>query len=252
MKRTVKAVAKVAGVSVRTLHHYDEIGLLKPASHSAAGYRLYDDKDLERLQQVLFFKELGFDLKEIKRILSDPYFDRERALTEHRTLLLERQERTRRLIQSVDRTLKAIQRGKPMDAKMFDGFDSAPYEDEARQRWGNTPAWEESQRRVKGLTAADKAAMEEEARAIIEGLLARMGGDPADAEVQRLIARHHRMINDRFFTCPVDVYRQIGEGYVDDPRFTAYYDRFKQGLAAFKRDAIRVYCDGGGKANRDA
>src|SRR5918999_2454445 len=103
---TVKAVSKIAGVSVRTLHHYDEIGLLKPSGKSGAGYRLYGEKDLERLQQVLFFKELGFDLKEIKRVLSDPQFDRRRALTEHRQLLLERQERVRRLIRSVDRTLK--------------------------------------------------------------------------------------------------------------------------------------------------
>src|SRR5919107_1357533 len=111
MPYTVKAVSDLAKVSVRTLHHYDEIGLLKPAGHSAAGYRLYGQKDLERLQQVLFFKELGFDLKEIKRILADPSFDRRRALVEHRKLLLERRERLRRLIASVDRTLKAIQRG---------------------------------------------------------------------------------------------------------------------------------------------
>src|SRR5687767_6075017 len=122
---TVKAVSKLAGVSVRTLHHYDEIGLLKPSSHSAAGYRIYQEADLERLQQVLFFKELGFDLKEIKRVLSDPDFDRHKALVEHRKLLLERQERFGRLIQSVDRTLKAMQRGAPMNAKMFDGFDQA-------------------------------------------------------------------------------------------------------------------------------
>src|SRR4029453_2200639 len=125
MAYTVKRIAEIAGVSVRTLHHYDEIGLLKPSSHSAAGYRLYEEKDLERLQQVLFFKEPGFDLKEIKRILSDPAFDRRKALGEHRKLLLERQERFGRLIQSVDRTLVAMQRGIPMNAKMFDGFDQA-------------------------------------------------------------------------------------------------------------------------------
>ena len=139
MAYTVKVVAQIAGVSVRTLHHYDEIGLLKPASTSAAGYRLYADRDLQKLQQVLFFKELGFDLKEIKRILSDPHFDRADALKVHRKLLLERQERIRRLILSVDRTLKAIKRGKQMDARMFDGFDAAKYEEEARQRWGNAP-----------------------------------------------------------------------------------------------------------------
>jgi DNA-binding transcriptional MerR regulator len=134
MAYTVKAVCNIAGVSVRTLHHYDEIGLLRPAGRSAAGYRLYSEKDLQRLQQVLFFKELGFDLAEIKRVLSDPRFDREAALAEHRKLLLERQERLGRLIRSVDKTLEAIRRGKPMNATMFDGFDAAAYEDEARKR----------------------------------------------------------------------------------------------------------------------
>src|SRR5687767_11011744 len=139
MAYTVKRIAEIGGVSVRTLHHYDEIGLLKPSSHSAAGYRLYQEHDLERLQQVLFFKELGFDLKEIKRILADPDFDRGKALVEHRKLLLERQERLRRLIRSVDLTLKAMKRGDRMNAKMFEGFDATQYEEEARQRWGGTP-----------------------------------------------------------------------------------------------------------------
>src|SRR5688500_6026664 len=161
MAYTVKAVADIAGVSVRTLHHYDEIGLLKPAAHTAARYRLYRDQDLERLQQVLFFKELGFDLKEIKRILAGPHFDRARALTEHRKLLLERQERIRRLIRSVDRTLKAMHKGDNMTAQMFDGFDAAKYEDEARQRWGKSPEFEESVRRTKAYTKQDWAEIQQ-------------------------------------------------------------------------------------------
>src|SRR5688500_2259059 len=177
MAYTVKAGAKIAGVGVRTLHHYDEIGLLRPSSHSAAGYRLYQEKDIERLQQVLFFKELGFDLSQIKRILADPEFDRRKALVEHRKLLLERQERFRRLIQSVDRTLKAMQRGVPMNAKMFDGFDQAALEEEARQRWGNTPAWAESQKRWKSYTKEDQAEMHREGKEIVEGLVALMDRD---------------------------------------------------------------------------
>ena len=241
MAYTVKAVSKLAGVSVRTLHHYDEIGLLKPTSHSAAGYRLYKEKDLERLQQVLFFKELGFDLKEIKRILADPEFDRRQALVEHRKLLLERQERFGRLIQSVDRTLKAMERGTPMNGKMFEGFDQAALEEEARQRWGGTPEWAESQKRWKSYTDADKAEMERDNKAIVDGLVAHMDRDPADREVQALIARHHDSINRWFFQCPKEVYRQIGDGYVDDPRFTAFWDNIKPGLAVFGRDAIGAY-----------
>ena len=238
---TVKAVATMAQVSVRTLHHYDEIGLLKPSSHSAAGYRLYVERDVERLQQVLFFKELGFDLKEIGKILGDPKFDRRRALVEHRKLLLERQERIGRLVQSVDRTLESMQRGTPMNANMFDGFDAEKHLEEARQRWGGTPAFEESERRWKSFSKADFADIQQESQEIIDGLVARMDRDPADPEVQELIRRHHELINDKFFTCTD--YRQIGDGYVNDPRFTAFYDKIQPGLAKFKRDAIRVYCD---------
>src|SRR5829696_2685452 len=193
MAYTVKRIAEIAGVSIRTLQHYDQIGLLKPSSHSAAGYRLYQETDLERLQQVLFFKELGFDLKEIKRILADPDFDRRHALVEHRKLLLERQERFGRLIQSVDRTLKAMQRGIPMNAKMFDGFDAAQYEEEARERWGGTAEWDESQRRFKGYGPAEHAQIQQEGQTVLEGLVARMDRSPDDAEVQDLIDKHYHM-----------------------------------------------------------
>src|SRR5688500_16574689 len=174
MAYTVKAVADIAGVSVRTLHHYDEIGLLKPAAHTAARYRLYADRDLERLQQVLFFKELGFDLKEIKRVLSDPHFDRRKALVEHRKLLLERQERVRRLIRSVDRTLKALKQGDPMNANMFDGFDAARYEEEARQKWGGSPEFEQSVRRAKAYTKQDWDEIRKEGGAIMRRIVALM------------------------------------------------------------------------------
>jgi DNA-binding transcriptional MerR regulator len=243
MAYTVKAVADIAGVSVRTLHHYDEIGLLKPAATSGAGYRLYGDKDLQKLQQVLFFKELGFDLKEIKRILSDPHFDRAGALKEHRKLLLERQERIRRLILSVDRTLKAIKRGKQMDAKMFDGFDAAKYEEEARQRWGNASEWEESQKRWKKYTDKDWAEIKKEGGEIMQRLAALTDRDAADPEVQKWIAKHHGQINDRFYACSPEIYRQLGDAYVEDERFNAFYEKIKPGLAHFMRRAMHVYCD---------
>jgi DNA-binding transcriptional MerR regulator len=243
MAYTVKAVSKIAGVSVRTLHHYDEIGLFKPASLSGAGYRLYREGDLERLQQVLFFKELGFGLKEITRILSDPGFDRVRALTEHRKLLLERQGRLRRLIRSVDRTLKAIQRGKQMDETMFDGFDAAKYEEEARQRWGDSPAFEESIQRTKRYTKRDWDEIKKEGGEIVQQLAGLMGRPPADPEVQDWIGRHHRQINDRFYTCSAQVYRGLADAYVEDARFAAFYDKVKPGLARFMREAMHAYCD---------
>jgi len=243
MSHTVKAVSKIAGVSVRTLHHYDQIGLLKPAAVSAAGYRLYDERDLQKLQQVLFFKELGFDLKEIKRILSDPDFDRQRALVQHRKLLLERQGRLRRLIKSVDNTLKAIQRGKPMNATMFEGFDPTQYEEEARRRWGHTDAWKESQRRGKPYTKEEWAAIQTEGGEILKRLVAVMDRSPSDPQSQEAIAAHHRQINERFYTCTPEIYRGLAGAYANDPGFNAFYEKIKPGLARFMHDCMTIYAD---------
>jgi DNA-binding transcriptional MerR regulator len=244
MAYTVKAVADLAGISVRTLHHYDEIGLLKPAQVSASGYRLYTETDLERLQQVLFFKELGFGLQEIRSIIDSPGFDRRRALLEHKQLLLERRERIGRLIQSVDRTLEAMERGATMAEKdLFDGFDQSQYEEEARQRWGHTEAYRESTRRAKSYTKADWDAIKQESEQINQGLAALVGRDPADPEVQEWIRRHHQQINDRFYTCSTEIYRGLADMYVQDERFMATYEKIRPGMAQFMRAAMPVYCD---------
>jgi DNA-binding transcriptional MerR regulator len=244
MAFTVKAVSGLAGISIRTLHHYDEIGLLKPTQKSASGYRLYTEWDLERLQQILFFRELGFSLREIAAIIDRPGFDRRQALLAHRQLLAERQERLRRLIRSVDRTLEAMERSIPMDEReMFDGFDQAKYEEEARQRWGRTRAFEESVERTKKYTKAEWAAIQQESEQIEQGLAALMDRDPADPEVQEWIRRHHQQLNDRFYTCPPEMYRGLGDLYVQDERFTAHYDKLKPGLARFMQAAMHAYCD---------
>ena len=242
MAYTVKAVADIAGISVRTLHHYDAIGLLKPAQKSAAGYRLYTEGDLERLQQVLFFRELGFGLGEIGAIITRPGFDRRQALLDHRQLLLERQARLGRLIHSVDQTLSAMERGTEMDAKdMFDGFDPTQYEEEARQRWGHTDAYQESARRTQKYTKEDWAAIQAESREIEQGVAALMDRSPADPDVQALIHRHYRQINDRFYTCPPQMYRGLSEMWLQDSRFTERFDQTKPGLAQFMHDAVAAY-----------
>jgi DNA-binding transcriptional MerR regulator len=241
---TVKAVAELAGISVRTLHHYDEIGLLKPAQVSASGYRLYTEGDLERLQQVLFFKELGFGLHEIKEIIDRPGFDRKRALLEHKQLLLERQERIGRLLQSVDRTLEAMERGIRMAEKdMFNGFDQSKYEEEARQRWGHSEEYRQSAERTKKYTKADWTKMQEESGAIYQGLASVMDRDPADPQVQELIRQWHEHINTYFYQCSTEVFRGLGDMYVADERFTQNIDKYATGLAAFMKTAIHVYCD---------
>ncbi len=130
-----------------------------------------------------------------------------------------------------------------MDATMFDGFDAAQLEEEARQRWGGTPEWKESQRRTKAYTKQDWAEIQREGGEIVQRLAALMDRGPADPEVQEWIGRHHRQINDRFYKCSAEVYRGLADLYVDDPRFTAFYDKVKPGLARFMREAMKVYSD---------
>jgi DNA-binding transcriptional MerR regulator len=246
MVYTVKAVAEMAGVSIRTLHHYDETGLLRPASASPAGYRLYSRADLERLQQVLFFKELGFSLKEIKEILDSPGFDRRQALTSHRRLLLEQKRRLERLIESVDQSIDSIERGEGMDdSAMFEAFDRKQLEEwreEARQRWGSERVDESWQRAAK-YSKEDWERINAETQDYTIQLAGLMDKDPADPEVQRQIGRHFRLINDNYYTCTPEIFRGLGEMYVQDSRFTEVYDKVKPGLADFMRRAMGVYAD---------
>jgi DNA-binding transcriptional MerR regulator len=242
--QTVKRVAEIAGVSVRTLHHYDEIGLLRPARVIASGYRLYSHDDLERLQQILFFRELGFGLEEIREILSRPDFDRRGALESHRRLLTERMERLERLVRSVDRTLKAMEGGVEMEGKdMFDGFDPSEYEEEARQRWGHTAAYRESQRRTSAYAEEDWAEIRAEDAAIRAALASLMDRLPSDPDVQLVVERCRRLIQERFYNCPAEMYRGLGQMYEADPRFAANYDGVRPGLARFFHQAIEAYCD---------
>ena len=247
MSYTVKSVAAAAGISVRTLHHYDEIGLLKPTTVTAAGYRHYTEGDLERLQQILFFKELGFPLQEIREILDSPSFDRKEALLAHRDLLLEKQKRLDTLIRSVDRTIESIERGVPMEThSMFEGFDEAQqakYREEAAARWGKEHV-DESYRRTANYTQADWAKLREEMHQIGVDMAAGMDhGDPGAPEAQAAVARWHAFINERFYDCSLEVFRGLGDLYVDDGRFTATYEKIRPGLAQFLREAMHRYCD---------
>lgn len=245
MALTVKKVAALTGLTVRALHHYDHLGLLRPAGTSAAGYRLYDEDDLARLQQVMFFRELGFGLSEIRDILDRPGFDRREALVAHRRLLLEERKRLDRLIVSVEHTLESIEGGTHMaDEELFEGFSrkqAEEYRQEARARWGESV--DESYARTSKYSKEDWNEIQAESGEIYQGLADRMDRDPADPGVQAFIERHHRHISERFYECPTEQYRCLGDLYVDDPRFTANYDKMRPGLAVFVRAAIQVFCD---------
>jgi DNA-binding transcriptional MerR regulator len=247
--RTVRQLARLAGVSVRTLHHYDQIKLLKPSARTEAGYRLYGEADLLRLQQILFFKELDFSLAEIQTILDRPGFDQVEALRMHRRMLGERAERLARLLRTVDRTIAKLTGEDTMpvtDEELYEGFSPEEreqllgYEAEARERWGEMAA--ESQRRVRQMSKAQWRAIRQEGDAITRRMAELMGRPVSDAEVQAAMARQHAWI-ENFYPCPAEIFRGLGQGYVDDPRFTAAYDKYRPGLAVFMRDAMAYYAE---------
>jgi DNA-binding transcriptional MerR regulator len=244
MALTVSQVAKLSGVSVRALHHYDEIGLLSPGARTDAGYRLYDDDDLQRLQQVLFFRELGFPLEQIQRIVTDRDFDLQAALRMQRQLLTEKAARIHALIGAVDARLGAIERGTMLSKEemfeVFGEFDPAEHEEEAQRRWGETDAYKESARRTKRYTKQDWLRIKEEGAANVEALARALdAGTPADDPSVMALAEQHRQHIDRwFYPCSREMHRGLGEMYVADPRFSEVYERVRPGLARYLRDAI--------------
>lgn len=241
MTYTVSQVARLAHLSVRALHHYDQIGLLVPSARTAAGYRLYGQADLDRLQQILFFRELAFPLEEIGRILGDPAFDRRDALRMQRSLLERRASRARALIAAVDRALEALEGGAPLkDEERFEAFDSTQHENEVRERWGDTGAYRESSRRAKTYTQDDWRAIRTELQDITHAFAAQMeSGAPAKSEGAMEVAERHRLhIDRRFYPCSYGMHRGLGKMYAEDARFREHYDRVRAGLAVYVRDAI--------------
>lgn len=246
MTFTVSEVARLAGVSVRALHHYDEIRLVRPGGRSEAGYRLYEPADLERLQQVLFFRELGLPLKEIGRILTDPEFDRRDALLMQRQLLAEKAQRLDAMINAVNAALAAHERGETMNGeeilRPFGGFEPAQYEDEVRERWGTTAAYRESLRRTRRYSKQDWEAMKAESDRISQELADALaaGLAPADPRVTALAERHREHIAKWFYPCSPAMHGALAELYVADARFTQGFDRLRPGLARYVRDAVRA------------
>ena len=243
---TVSDAARMASVSVRTLHHYDEIGLLKPTARSRAGYRLYTESDLRRLHEILLFRELGFTLDAIRQILDDASFDRRAALQTQRALLAEDVTRKQAVLHAIDVALHQLDTTGDMTmGEMFDGFDQfdhAQYEDEARERWGHTDSYKESQRRVKSYTKADWAAMKEEAEAIVVAWAALMKeGIPADDPRARAIAERHRLHIDRwFYPLTHSAHSGLADMYTADARFAEYYDKHADGLAQYVSASIHA------------
>jgi DNA-binding transcriptional MerR regulator len=245
--RTVGEVAELAHVTVRALHHYDELGLLSPSGRSEAGYRLYSYADLTRLQEILIWRGLGFSLVEIQSLLDDPGYDRVGALARQRELIEREIGRLGTLADAVDAALAAHRNGaRQKETTMFEGFDPSEYEEEARARWGDTEAHRESARRTQRYGEPEWAEIRREAEEIVRELVALLrAGEPADGERARALAeRHRRHISRWFYPCPPEMHRGLGEMYVADERFARNYEREAEGLARYFRDAIVANADG--------
>ena len=242
----VKDAARIAGVSVRTLHHYDAIGLLVPQLRTAAGYRVYTDSDLLRLQQILIGRELGLSLEEIRRLLDDPGFDRKAALLDQRERLRERVQQAEAMIRAVDAALAGLG-GDQKDAEMnmeelFQGFDPSRYADEARRQWGTSDAFVDADKRTRRYTPADWKALTAEQTAIYDSAYAALhaGKTPADEVVMDIAERHRLSIDRWFYPCSHRMHRGLASMYEGDDRFRQTIDTHGEGLTTFLAEAIRA------------
>lgn len=239
----VKDVARMAGVTVRTLHHYDAIGLLVPTARSDAGYRLYDADDLLRLQQILINRELGLSLEQIRRLLDDPAFDRREALIAQREQLRRRANHVHAMLRSVDNALATLNGEHDMDHEtLFDGFDPSRHDAEVKARWGHTDAYKESARRTSGYDKSQWQRIQHESNAIMARMAAQMqAGVSPEHDGPMEVAESHRLHIDRwFYPCSHAMHAGLSEMYTADSRFAASFDQHADGLAAFFAAAIRA------------
>ncbi|MBU8819645.1 MerR family transcriptional regulator [Mycolicibacterium goodii] len=245
---TVGEVAKRFRITVRTLHHYDEIGLLTPSRRAASGYRVYTTSDLTRLSQIIVYRRLEFSLDEIASLLDEG--DEVSHLVRQRERVMSRIDEMRGLVEAIDQALEKAMTNTPMtddDMRELFGEDFDDYQAEAEQRWGETPEWKESQRRTKSYGKEDWIRIKAEGEAVEKALAdAFRSGLPADSEVAMDAAEQHRLqVNRWFYDCPPEFHRKLGDMYVSDPAYVARYDESfgLPGLAAFCRDAIHANAD---------
>ena len=240
----VRQLADLAGVSVRTLHYYDQIGLLKPSSHSENGYRYYDESSAILLQQVLFFRELGFTLDEIRTIVGQPGFDVRRALEEHRVLLSKRADRIAVLLQTVDKTIKKIEGEIDMETReYYEGFSDArieEYRKEARQRWGEDTV-RDSESRVLKMGRQRMTELQAEGGAIFQTLAELMPKGAASLEVQEQVAKWREWL-EHFSTYSDEAVLGLARMYSEDSRFAAFFEKYHPDLPAFFTRAVEHYC----------
>ncbi len=245
---TVGQVADLLGVTVRTLHHYDDIGLLTPSERSAAGYRLYTEGDLTRLQQVVVYRRLEMPLDQIAAVLGDGE-EASAHLRRQREVVMTRLGELHELVTAIDRALEREMTDQPatredMRELFGDGFKDE-YQQEAEERWGDSDRWKQSQARTSGYTKSDWEGVKAEQDAVnAEFVAAMQSGEPATSEMAMHAAeRSRRQIHDHFYDLDHDFHRNLGDMYVADARFAKTYDDLAPGLAQYVRDAIHANAD---------
>ncbi|MFF7357450.1 MULTISPECIES: MerR family transcriptional regulator [Streptomyces] len=249
MSYSVGQVAGFAGVTVRTLHHYDEIGLLVPSERTYAGHRRYNDADLDRLQQILFYRELGFPLEEVAALLDDPDVDPRAHLRRQHELLTARIEKLQKMAAAVEHAMEARTMGinlTPQERfEVFGDKDPEQYREEAEARWGDTEAYAESQRRAAAYGKEDWKRIKAEVDdwGVRYAALVAAGERPAGQAAMELAEEHRQHISRWYFEVPYEMHRCFGEMYVSDERFKAFYDSMHPGLAEHLRAAILANAD---------
>jgi DNA-binding transcriptional MerR regulator len=242
-------VAEQFGVTVRTLHHYDEIGLLVPSERTLAGYRLYTGENITRLQQVVVYRRLGFSLEEIALLLDDSSADVGEHLRRQRDAVMSRLDEMQDLVTAIDRALEKEMSGTKLTKKeqkeLFGDNFSDDYAQEAEQRWGESEAWKQSQARTSKYTKAEWVQIKAETDAINSDFVSAMSdGEPATSQRAMDAAERHRLqIDNQFYDLSPEFHRNLGDMYIADPRFTKTYEDLRPGLAQYVRDAIHANAD---------
>jgi DNA-binding transcriptional MerR regulator len=249
MEYTVQKLGHLAGVSTRTLRYYDEIGILKPARINSSGYRIYGQSEVDRLQQILFYRELGVSLEGIMEIMAAPSFNSNLALKEHREKLLEKREQLDQLIANVDKTLAHNEGRMTMaNAEKFEGFkqqiiddNEQKYGQEIRAKYGSEQI-DKSNNKLKNMTEEQYAEIEQLGVQVLEALAeAYATGDPAGDLAQKAADLHRQWLSFYWDRYTKEAHAGVAQMYVDDERFAAYYDKHQAGGAVFLRDAVLIY-----------
>lgn len=249
MEYTVKKLAQLSGVSTRTLRYYDEIGLLKPARINSSGYRIYGQKEVDVLQQILFYRELEFNLEDIKKLITDPDYDESSELEAHRNRLLKKRERLDNIIATIEKTILYKKRGIQMeDNEKFKGLkerlineNEQKYGKEIREKFGEE-AVQASNEKFKGMKQEEYEAMTKLGEEILQLLgEAYAIGDPKSELAQTVAAKHKEWLMYSWTSYSKEQHAGLAEMYVADERFTAFYDQIAEGATKFLRDSILIY-----------